>query len=315
VLLKLLITTLNRDFSTNFDAESMLAGTWANQAESTNGGDEEMENVTNDNNKHLVIIGASNMKRLVLLFLASEYTVTDLTVPSWLATPDNVTALLEKLESLSLSPGYTLVMELFGNSTYRFEQFDGTMALPFKYGNGYHMEGRIGVCDDESFLRLLHSLEPLINHGKPSIKIFVPPLPRYIFSGCCSLKSHSTNVGETDHSEKLLGNTVKFRNILKTALLNRGIDDFFVLDGVGSLIGIPPGENRGPVKTPPMDAANYTNQHSFGPGPILSERGSRVHGGNRGSHFPRARGRGGHGVRGGGGGGERGGSHGGNEPT
>jgi hypothetical protein len=277
-------------------------------------------------------------------------------------------------------------MELFGNSTYRFEQFDGMMALPFKYGNGYHMEGRIGVCDDESFLRLLHSLEPLINHGKPSIKIFVPPLPRYIFSGCCSLKSHSTNVGETDHSEKLLGNAVKFRTILKTALLNRGIDDFFVLDGVGSLIGIPPGENRGPVKTivpelknvtgkdgvhftdtgygnlcsaimraindiqngtltkskghneqlsgtaeasgssrrkevffwrgfsspvgamlaarPPMEATNYTNQHSFGPGPILSERGSRVHGGNRGSHFPRARGRGGHGVRGGGGGGE-----------
>jgi hypothetical protein len=137
--------------------------------------DVDMEPTLPENSKHIVLIGASNMKKLIPLLYASGYTVTDLTYPSWLATPSNVMNIVEKLNSLDLSPGYTMVMELFGKCTFRYEQFDGTMALPFKYGSGYHMEGKIGVYDDDSFIRLANSLDSLYTHGNPEIKLFIPP--------------------------------------------------------------------------------------------------------------------------------------------
>jgi hypothetical protein len=165
-----------------------------------------------------------------------------------MATPENISEIEEYMNSLGLDPGFTLIMELFGNSTYRYEQFDGTRALPFKYGSCYHMEGRIGVCDDDSFLKLLNNATPIINAGNPELRIFVPPLPRYVFTGCCNAKKHSTNVGEPDYKEKILGSTMHFRSALKNALLKNGIDNFFVMDGVGSLVGIPPGGNRGAIK-------------------------------------------------------------------
>jgi hypothetical protein len=247
--LKILITTLNRDFSTNLDTEKILAGNWANADPDTEGGEVGMDTSAPANSKHIVIIGASNMKRLVPLLLESGYTVTDLTRPSWIATPDNVARITELINTMDLSPGYTLIMELFGNSTFRYEQFDGTMALPFKTGNVYHMEGRIGVCEEDAFVRLVNNLDALLNVGKPDIKLFVPPLPRYLFTGCCNHKNHSTNLSDPDHADTLLASTMKFRSILKTALLKKGTDSFFVLDGIGSLIGIPPGGNRGSNKS------------------------------------------------------------------
>jgi hypothetical protein len=194
--------------------------------------------------------------------------VTDLTRSSWKATPENVAHIEEHLLSLNLEPGYTIVMELFGNSTFRYEQFDGTMALPFKGSHGYHMEGRIGVCEDDSLIRLLHNMESLVNIGNPEIKIFVPPLPRYLFTGCCALKNHSVNIKDPDHSEKLLASTLKFRNVIKNELLKKGTDSFFVMDGAGALIGIPPGGNRGTNKAilPELekvcakDGVHYTEQ-------------------------------------------------------
>jgi hypothetical protein len=257
-VLKTLINTLNRDFSTNLDVEKILKNSWAADNTGQIDGDTDMEAEAPPTNKHIVLVGASNMKKLVPLLMASGYTVTDLTRASWMATPENITHIVECINSLSLDPGFTLVMELFGNSTFRYEQFDGTRALPFKHGNCYHMEGKIGVCDDESFLRLLGNAKPIINAGNPELKIFIPPLPRYVFTGCCNAKKHSTNIAEPEYKETILGSTMHFRSALKTALLNTGVDNFFVMDGIGSLVGIPPGGNRGAIKNilPELDSVS-----------------------------------------------------------
>jgi hypothetical protein len=81
-LLKLLITTLNRDFSTNLDPEKILSGSWAAKADFSHEEDSEMETAVTANNKHIVLIGASNMKIIAPLLFASGFTVTDLTYPS-----------------------------------------------------------------------------------------------------------------------------------------------------------------------------------------------------------------------------------------
>jgi hypothetical protein len=168
-VLKTLIQTLNRDFFTNLDAEKILANCWAADKTGTADSDTEVPPA----NKHIVLVGASNMKKLVPLLMASGYTVTDLSLASWMATPENISEIEECINSLGLDTGFTLIMELFGNSTYRYEQFDRTRALPFKYGSCYHMEGRISVCDDESFLKLLSNANPIICR-QPGIANFHP---------------------------------------------------------------------------------------------------------------------------------------------
>jgi hypothetical protein len=245
-LLRKLIETLNRDFSANLNPDLILAENWAGVGDTTdpvlNAG-----NKLQNNRKHIVLIGASNMKRLVPIFSAAGYHVTDLSRPSWMATAENIEYIAEQLNSLALEPGYIAVMELFGNSTFRYRQFDGTMALPFKSNKQYHMEGKIGVCDPETIIRLISSMQDLILSVDAGTKIFVPPLPRYLYKGCCSQKTHSTNTEEEGYALNLLNDTMRLRSVIKTDLLSRGMENFFVLDGVGALLGVTPGCNRGPA--------------------------------------------------------------------
>jgi hypothetical protein len=255
-LLRSLIETVNRDFSANINPNIVLTNNWAGKEDCIDPGENTTGSKT-DMSRHMVLIGASNLKRLVPFLHASGITVTDLTVPSWLATPENIEFLLSKLDTLSLDPGYTIVLELFGNSTFRFMQFDGTMAMPFKMGRGHHMGGKIGTCDEDSFLRLVSNLDELIKYEGPGIKIFIPPLPRYLFKGCCEDRNHSTNVKDEGYGLKLLQETARFRGTLKKALLRGGLDDFFVLDGIGALIGTTPGGNRGTAAEILPELENY----------------------------------------------------------
>jgi hypothetical protein len=43
------------------------------------------------------------------------------------------------------------VLDLFGNSSVRFELFDGTIALPFKSNSKFHLAGKTVVTSSEIF--------------------------------------------------------------------------------------------------------------------------------------------------------------------
>jgi hypothetical protein len=222
-LLRILIDTLNRDFSANLNPGTILARSWAEKEDTMDLHEEDTAAAGMDMHRHIVLLGASNMKKLVPHLILAGYSITDLTVPSWLATPESIDYTISALNSLAIEPGYTVVMELFGNSTYRYRQFDGTMAMPYKTSTGYHMAGNIGTCSDDSFLRTFAALDSIITDSRHGIKIFVPPLPRHLFKGCYDNEKHSTNVGSEGHSLNLLHETMHFRGVLKSALLNLGL--------------------------------------------------------------------------------------------
>jgi hypothetical protein len=135
-------------------------------------------------------------------------------------------------------------MKLFSNSTYRFKQIDGSLSLPFKDGAGDHMGGDVTVCCDESFLSLLEALMPVLLSAQNAIKIMVPPLPRYLFHKCCKKSGHASNVDGEGHSIRLLDSTSHFRGLLDTSLKSMGVENFFVIGGIGGLLGFSPGERR-----------------------------------------------------------------------
>jgi hypothetical protein len=194
---------------------------------------------------HIILIGASNMRRLIPLLKAAGHTVTDLTQPSWLATPENIDYLIASLNTIWPDNNTTVILELFGNSTFRYRQFDGTMALPFKVNGGYHMEGDVGVCDKETFLRLCMALSSVFDACNDSTKIVIPPLPRYLYTSCYRNKRHCTNRQNEDYELSILQSTAQFHPMLKDALLKQGVEKFFVVDGISALLGVMPGCNRG----------------------------------------------------------------------
>jgi hypothetical protein len=252
-LLFALLNSLNRNLNADLNPNLIVANSWVTDP----GNALPEEPPLQTGKKKLIIAGASNMRRLVPALKLSGYEVTDLTVPSWLATPGNVEMLADRITSLSVDPGTVIVLELFGNSTIRYRQFDGTMALPFKSGHGYHLEGEVGVSDDTCFTQLFSSVKPVIEACGSAIKIIVPPLPRYLYTGCCSSKNHCTNLRNEDYELRLLQSVMHFRPLIKDNLLAAGIGRFFVLDGIGALMGIPAGNNRGTAAEILKELSNY----------------------------------------------------------
>jgi hypothetical protein len=196
-------------------------------------------------NNHIVVLGASNAKQLVPVLESFGLTVTDLSRPGWLATEENIAALTKELEKLSLPQGFGVVMDLLGNATYRFEQFDGSTALPYKDIKGWHYAGKITVCPDANFKLILSDLSPIFLSAQDNLKVIIPPMPRYLSGGCCSIPTHSTNVMDEGHSIAMLDKLTGLRVQMKKKLQDIGVKNYWLLDCLGAILGIAPPENRG----------------------------------------------------------------------
>jgi hypothetical protein len=166
-------------------------------------------------NNHIVVQGASNVKRLVPVLEGFGFTVTDLSRPGWLATDENSATLIKELEKLSLPPGFAVIMDLLGNATCRYEQFDGSTALPYKDLKGWHYAGNITVCPDNNFKQILTALTPIFLSAQNNLKVIFPPMPRCLTGGCCSDPGHSTNVREEVYGTALLDKLTALRGMVK----------------------------------------------------------------------------------------------------
>jgi hypothetical protein len=64
--------------------------------------------------KHIACIGSSIIKQTIPYLKALGYSVTDLSRPGWLATPDNIASLIAQLADIKLAPGFAVVFDLLG---------------------------------------------------------------------------------------------------------------------------------------------------------------------------------------------------------
>jgi hypothetical protein len=231
-VLNILLSSLQKDFSIAIGPEITLQ--WpANGSEDMN------------LKKSLVCIGSSILKQLVPYFQAAGYTVSDLTQPGWIATEENIQSLIKKMSQLSLEPGFAVILDLVGNCAYRYCQFDGTQALPYKEGGRFHFAGPVTLCGDETFKKIIKMLSPVLLSAQNAVKVIIPPLPRHLFSTCCSVSTHCTNFGEENYTDQLLGGVTRLRNVLKKDCTTIGMSKKWVLDGVGAILGTPAGESYG----------------------------------------------------------------------
>jgi hypothetical protein len=182
------------------------------------------------------------MGRVVGHLRAKKCEVIDLTIPGWIATKENIDSLVTRMSELKNLGNFAVIMDLHSNSTFRFSYFDGTQV---KEGKKYHFPGEILPVSDDLFKKINDSLKTILLSAQDHIKIIIPPLPRYVFDRCCTNTTHCKNFGTDNYQTKVLDSCTHLRNILKKLLAEMGCANYWVLDGLGAILGVNSGTDRG----------------------------------------------------------------------
>jgi hypothetical protein len=177
----------------------------------------------------IILIGASNLFRANRHFDDPEFIFENHSVPGWTPTNENVKKLSETVSDKAKG-NVALVFDILGNSSIRFEQYDGTTALPFKSNGKFHLGGKITTTPLGIFKKVIELVLPILKSNGERPCVIVPPLPRYLFQRCCNDSSHCTNAGEQNFPETLLSGFIQQRNELIRCLVQNGLTNFKVLD-------------------------------------------------------------------------------------
>jgi len=235
-LIGTLADTLGKDFGLNLDPGANLRRITADTAS-----DPELRSKST-----IVTAGASILNRVSTLLAAENHKVHNLCVPGWSAVPVSIDGLATKLKEVPSEPDKVFVYDLLGNTSYRCLEYDGSTSMIKNTGSGYHVIGKVSMADDSSIRTILSLLAGILKADQEHFKVILPPLPRYLFSGCCADKDHCENLTDERHGEKLLGKIEHVRSMVKGELGRLGVKNFWVLNGVETLTGLP--EGTGPAE-------------------------------------------------------------------
>jgi hypothetical protein len=190
----------------------------------------DVENPESENREQKVLlVGASNLSHSLPYFTDPSLSFVDITQPGWIASPENIKKLREQLETIATEP-VGIVFDLLGNSSVRYEQFDGTTALPFKSNGRFYFGRKVVTTPKDIFKKVVESVNPILKTKGNTPCVIVPPLPRYLFSRCCNDESHCTNEKEEKFAEHLLAGFLQLRTDLIRQLVQCGLTNFKVLD-------------------------------------------------------------------------------------
>ena len=217
-LIRNLIDTLNTDFGINANSGDILC---REPAECT---------VPMDQNDHqipVIIIGASHAGRIASKLKMRGCDVTDLSIPGWTATPPNLLRMKEEVANLGDIKDTCVILDLFSNSTYRYVTEDGELAPPMKLDGVYHMAGKVATCSKETIGTIVSNAKSVLQH-LPGQKIVLPPLPRYLYQGCCTRTGHCKGVGTEDTVTELIESTLCLKKVIAAAFVKNGAKNFTV---------------------------------------------------------------------------------------
>jgi len=161
-----------------------------------------------------VAVGASIMRQNIPFLKDCGMEVKDFTRGGWVASPESSAEMAAKLAAVGAESDTVVILDLFSNSVFRFAQADGTLALPVKLGDKYHMLGPVHLVGEAGLKKILDTVRPILNAVPSNPKIIVPPYPRYLGSGCCSDKTHCPNCRGSEFAGSQLDGLCAMRKIL-----------------------------------------------------------------------------------------------------
>ena len=86
---------------------------------------------------------------------------------------------------------------------------------------------------DEALVGQVRGLRQVLDFLKDTKKVFIPPIPRFVFGGCCATKHHAPNTSSPDHPAKMLTEHIRQRHTITKALVDSKASHFRVTDVLG----------------------------------------------------------------------------------
>jgi hypothetical protein len=190
---------------------------------------DEIETTSGNAGQKVTLVGASNLGHSLPHFTDEKLEFVAVTVPGWTPSPENIKNMISSVESKAADSA-AFVFYLFGNSSVRFEQFDGTCALPFKSNGKFHLAGKVIVTPSETFKKIVENTVSIIKAAGHKPCVILPPLPRYLFARCCSDENHCTNANDKEFCKILLTGFAQLKRDLIGHLVRLGVTNFKVMD-------------------------------------------------------------------------------------
>ena len=185
-----------------------------------------------------VEVGASNMRQTAPTLRVKGAEVHNITNWGVVTSQQDVSKARNKMLKVRDGKDVAVVLDLFGNSTYRYEQQDGNLAMPCKVSGKYHLPGKISTLGDRAMNSLISSARPLLELMPKATKVILRPLPRFVFGSCCEDPDHGNNTRDTDHPRNTLGDLAHLRKILKQKVSTIS-GKFWVMDPVTACLAVP----------------------------------------------------------------------------
>ena len=95
------------------------------------------------------------------------------------------------------------------------------------------MLGEVKGASNETVKKILDNLSQTFSVLREQKKIIIPPIPRYMFGGCCADPMHAPNTSDTEDPKRTLSDHLRIRNTIKQSLVSKGEKRLRVLDFVG----------------------------------------------------------------------------------
>jgi len=102
---------------------------------------------------------------------------------------------------------------------------------------GFHLLGEATVADDGMIRGCINKLGPVLAKMCQKPTVLIPPLPRFVFGGCCKLKDHAAGSGTGDSPKNMIEKISHVRKIAKGGVQNLNISNWWMADTLGALGG------------------------------------------------------------------------------
>jgi len=196
-----------------------------------------------------ILYGNSNIRQCGPALQALGFKVIDRTGIKWDGSDSAAELIKADVAAHSGMEDAAFVFDCLGQTAYRFRQPDGSLAMPVKFGGGYHLLGEAAIADDNIVRASIKKLGPVLSGMSSKPTVIVPPLPRYIFGGCCRLKNHSHGSGSGEMAKKMLDQIAHVRRTLKSEIGKQISGKWWLADPLTAM-----GGEEGPAGIKPLFA-------------------------------------------------------------
>jgi len=190
-----------------------------------------------DNIKTAILYGNSNVRQCAPALQALGYTVIDRTMVRWDGSEAAANEINADAVTYTDKANAAFVFDFLGPVAYRFSQPDGSSAMPVKFSGGFHLMGEATVAEDSLIRATVKRLGPTLNTMCAKPTVLIPPLPRYVFGGCCRLKTHSIGSGTEESAKKMIAKISHMRKTAKTELQKSKTENWWLSDTLTALGG------------------------------------------------------------------------------